>query len=360
MSKNTPIAEQRLVNQRFYSQAFRRPGEVVAWLGAIQGQDYGGAKWSIGLRLPGSSDRTVEQAIDSGRLLRIWAMRGTLHFVAAEDVHWLLRLLAPRVINRNTRRYRQLELDEATLIRSSELLAAALENGERLNRDALREILENAGISTKGQRLVYMLQRAVLERLICQGTAPKNKPLFHKLPPPDEPDRLTGRDEALAELASRYFTSRGPAMLEDFIWWSGLTAGDARTAIEAAGAALSETMIDGRTYWQGDSPAQTRVPAPEVMLLPGFDEFLVAYRDRSASIRPEHHDAWSRTNAMFSPTLVRRGRVIGLWKRTFKKDIVKIEIEPFIDLNAKDRAGLEEAAADYGRFQEKTPELSVP
>jgi len=360
MQKSSSIAEQRLVNQRFYSPAYEHPGEVVVWLGAIQGQDYAGAKWSIGLRQPGSSDASVEQAIEDGRLLRIWAMRGTLHFVADKDAHWLLRLLAPRIIARNARRYGQLELDEATLAKSNELLAAALDHGEQLNRDALREVLEDAGISTEGQRMVYMLQRAVLERLICQGTAPKNKPIFRRLPPPEDSDRLADRYEALGELAARYFTSRGPAMLEDFVWWSGLTKGDARTATEAAGGALRQVTIDGLTYWQGNSAAQEVAQAPDVMLMPGFDEFLVAYRDRGASIRDEHHAAWSRTNAMFSPTLVRRGQVIGLWKRSIKKDLVRIEIEPFVDLSAKDKAGLEEATAAYGRFLEKTPEIILP
>jgi hypothetical protein len=359
------VAAERLANHRFQAPAFERPGDVVSWLLGMQGQDYAGAKWSIGLRLPGSSDAMVEAAIANGEIVRIWAMRGTLHFVAAGDVHWLLALLSPRIIARNARRYRQLELDETTLEKSNKILAGALENGERLDRKALADVLESAGISTEGQRLVYMLQRAVLERLICQGTAPKNRPLFRALAPPDEGDRdrageyARDRDQALAELATRYFTSRGPASLKDFVWWSGLITADARSAIESAGPALARVTIGETDFWQGDPTPERQAPGPDMMLLPGFDEFLVAYRDRSASIRDEYLEAWSRTNGMFSPSLIRRGQVIGLWKRTVKKDVVTVDIEPFTELSTADVACVERAAVAYGRYLQKTAEVNV-
>jgi hypothetical protein len=172
-------------------------------------------------------------------------------------------------------------------------------------------------------------------------------------------DPLRSRDQALAELATRYFTSRGPASLEDFVWWSGLIVANARSAIEAAGPAVARLTIDDTDYWQGDSTPEKQTPAPEMMLLPGFDEFLVAYRDRRASIRDEYLEAWSRSNAMFSPSLIRRGQVIGLWKRTIRKNVVTVNIEPFTEFSPQDEVGLESAAEKYGRFLGKSAVVKV-
>ena len=330
------IARRRLANQGFFSEIFHAADQVVVWLGAIQAQDYAGGKWSIGLRLPGSSDTSVEEAIAKQRIVRTWAMRGTLHFVAAEDVHWLLALLGPRIISRNGRRYRQLELDEATLAQSAEILARALENGRQMDRQDLSDLLQRAGISTAGQRLFYMLQHAALSGLIGQGTAPKNKPLFAQLPPPADPLRLMDREEALRELASRYFTSRGPATLEDFTWWSGLLSGDAKTGLDAAKTTLIQEKIGQKTYWFTEEVSTNTESIPGIILLPGFDEYLVSYRDRSAVIADDFIELWSKSKAMFSPSIVLRGQVIGLWKRAAKKHHIEITTNLFTRLTAEE------------------------
>ena len=163
------IAVHRLHSQQLEHTCLEKPGEVVRYLGAVQAQDYAGAKWSIGLRLPDGTDAGVEQEIADNVIVRTWAMRGTLHFVAAPDVRWLLALVAPRIIARNTRRYSELELDERTLARSNAVQADTLRGGERLDRRSLLAILEENGISTRGQRAAYMLQRASLDDLICQS-----------------------------------------------------------------------------------------------------------------------------------------------------------------------------------------------
>ncbi len=340
------IAVERLAAQQFDSARFEAPADVVSWLAAIQAQDYAGAKWSVGLRLPGSSDAVVEQAIASRAIIRTWAMRGTLHFVSAEDIHWLLALLAPRIIARNARRYRQLDLDAATLAHSSELLARALEGGEQLDRAALRDFLEKNGISTAGQRIFYMLQRASLEGLIGQGIAVKNKPSFFALPPAGEP---ADHDSALAELATRYFTSHGPATRADFSWWSGLPAAEVKAGLAAATQLVSESH-DGRRYWRPASAPSPANHGADVLLLPPFDSFLLSYRDRSASIEAGDVEAWSQNKAMFSPSVLLRGKVVGLWKRSFKGQSVVIESVPFRPLAAAESRSLADAEARYARF----------
>jgi hypothetical protein len=353
------IVKQRLANQGFYPARFKAPAESVAWLGAIQGQDYQGAKWSLGLRIPGSLDKTIEEAIANQAIVRTWAMRGTLHFVAAEDLHWLLRLLGPRVIKTNGRRYRQLDLDEATLARADTILASALQDGRLMNRQELREVLESEGISTAGQRMVYMLQHASLTGLICQGTAPKNQPLFILAPQPAKSQQAFNRQEALAELALRYFRSRGPATLDDFIWWSGLLVADAKTGLEGAKPKLVEQKEGTNMTWQPDSSSAILETIPEIILLPGFDEYLVSYRDRGAMIPDAYHQAWSRSKAMFSPSILLRGRVAGLWKRSFKKDHVLITPNLFVDLTEHETASLEAAAQGYGRFLGKNVKFNT-
>jgi hypothetical protein len=342
------IVSRRLANQGLDPAAFHTPAEALSWLGAIQGQDYAGAKWSLGLRVPGNSDESIDQALSEQTIVRTWAMRGTLHIVAAADLHWLLALLGPRIIKTGGRRYKQLELDDKTLERADELFVQALQDGRSLNRDELRTILEDAGIATDGQRMVYMLQHASLKGLICQETAPKNKPLFSLAPP--QPQTLPNRQEALAEMARRYFTSRGPATLDDFVWWSGLLVADARTALEAVKSELVHEEEGDADYWRPQVTSALPQSPPEIMLLPGFDEYLVGYRDRSAVIADEHYPAWSRTNAMFSRTILRRGQVKGLWKRDLRKDYVVVKPELFVDLTAGEMDSLEEAAQEYGRF----------
>jgi hypothetical protein len=349
------ILKYRLANQGLQPAKFQTPAGCVAGLVAIQAQDYAGAKWSLGLRLPGSSEMRIERAVEKRFIVRTWAMRGTLHFVAAGDLQWLLALLGPRVIAANSRRYRQLELDEATLSRGDEILANALQDGRVLNRQELREVLKNGGIATTGQRLVYMLQHASLNGLICQGTAPKNKPLFALAPP--APQHQRDREVALAELARRYFTSRGPATLDDFVWWSGLRVTDARAGVEGAKADLAAEKEGANVTWR----PQSRPPLPEttaeIMLLPGFDEYLVSYRDRSAMIPDAYYEAWSQSKAIFSPSILLRGQVVGLWKREIKKNDVLITTNLFVDLTADEAAALGTAAEQYGRFLGKKVKL---
>ncbi len=339
------IGLQRLFHQRIAHPPFQQAGEVVAWLGAMQGQDYAGTKWAFGLRLPGSTEAMIEQAIADQLILRTWALRGTLHYVAPADIHWIVGLIAPRQIAGNALRYRQLELDEPTLNRGVELIGRALQDGHHLTRDEVFAALESQGISTAGQRGFYLLQRAGLERLIYQGEMRRNVTTFLLL---GEGSPLP-KDEALARLASRYFLSHGPATLNDFTHWSGLLISEARAGLEAVKSQLVEQMMDGQSYWMSlDSPRQ---PERRLFLLPGFDEYVLGYRDRSAVLEPQFADAiCPGGNGMFMSTIVIDGRIVGTWKRTLKKKTVEIAVEPFRPLSAEEETWLREAAHQYADF----------
>ncbi|NTV15747.1 MAG: winged helix DNA-binding domain-containing protein [Desulfobulbaceae bacterium] len=354
------IPRQRLHSQQMVATKFRHPAEVLAWMGAIQAQDYPGAKWSLGLRLPNSREQEIEQALAEAKILRTWAMRGTLHFVAPRDIRWLLTLLAPRIIAGNARRYQELELDGPTFGRSNAVIVKALAGGQRLARPELVAVLEQAGISTAGQRTPYLLQRAALELLIGQGVMRGKHPTYFLLEELVPPAKFLSREEALAELAHRYFTSRGPATLKDFIWWSGLSSVDAAAGLAAVKAQLAQLAIGGRSYWLSGSSPDEKPSKARLHLLPGFDEYLLSYQDRSAVMDWPQLRRLTPANGMLPPTLVWDGRVVGIWKRVYKKKgTVVITAKPYAKLVADERQSLVAAARQYGEFLGLDVELEV-
>jgi len=349
------IARQRLANQQIAESLFARPGEVVQWLGAVQAQDYLGALWAVGLRAPGATEETVERAIAEKAIVRTWPMRGTIHFVAPADVRWMLDVLAPRVIQRSKRRLTELGIDEMTIAASAEVIAKELQGGRQLPRTALYELLEQANIPARGPRGLHILGQLAQRQLICFGARAGKQPTFTLLGEWAPGAKSLPRDEALAELAKRYFTGHGPATLQDFIWWAGLATVDARAGLGAAAEQLECERIGEREYYF----ARDLSPAPsaplEAFLLPPFDEFLVGYRDRSASLDREYS---SRVvpggNGIFNPIVVFGGRVVGTWKRQFKKDTVVMTFSPFEGWNDEQAHAIAAAAERYARFVGKT------
>ena len=348
------IAQQRLYNQQIAQPRLHTPAEVVGWLGAIQGQDYTGAKWSIGLRLPGSTDAEIEQAIAGQQILRTWLMRGTLHLAAAMDVRWMLELFGQRQIAQSQRRYRELELEEPILKRSSEILVEALAGGKQLTRRQLLPILEANGISNEGQRGIHMLQRASLEGLIVQTVAKGNNDSTFMLLDEALPDAPTlSRDAALAELVYRYFTSRGPATLQDFAWWSGLLMVDVRAGFEAVKDQLVEAVIDGISYWYVPTTVPEPAPSPTAYAPPGFDEYLLGYKVRDVVLDPHHATkVCPGRNGIFFPTIVIDGRVVGTWKRAFKKGQIIITTTPFEALSDHEIDAFATAMQHFGDYHQ--------
>lgn len=345
---NAQIARQRLWNQHLIAADFETPGEVVAWFGAVQAQDYPGSLWAVGQRMRSATAAAVEQAIAAGSIVRTHPMRGTWHYVAAADVRWLLALIKPRNLAGNAFRYRQLELDSATLAKSTDLLAQALQGGKQLTRHELAAVLTQHGIAPAGQRLVYLLMHAELEAVICNG-ARRGKQFTYVLLDERVPaSRSLTREEAVAELVRRYFTSHGPATVQDFVWWSSLTTADARAGLAAVKDHLIHEVIDGQTYWRSPATPAAPAEAPTALLLPPYDEYIVAYRDRSAVLDPAH--AQVTRNGIFDPILVVDGLVAGTWKRTFKKNTVEVVTRPFVALSRDQERALAAAVQRYQQF----------
>lgn len=346
------ITHLRLASQQISPNHSQSAAEVVRALGAVQAQDYASALWAIGARLPGGTQTDVTNAIAEHRIVRTWAMRGTIHFIAAEDVRWMLPLLAPRVLSGAASRDRQLGLDEATYIRSRKLLEKALQDGKQMQRDELYAVLERGRISTEGQRGYHILWRLGLEGIVCFGLHEGKQPTFALLDAWAPPSRQLERDAALAELALRYFNSRGPATAQDFATWAKLPLTDARAGLESAAPELQRFTQAGETYWMSKTQAEP-TDAQAAFLLPAFDEYLLGYKDRSAVLAAEHAGkVVPGGNGMFLPMMVLNGNIVGTWKRTLKKKSVHIDYAPFAKLKRADQAAFDVAAQRYGAFLE--------
>jgi hypothetical protein len=274
---SSEIARQRLHNQRLSSAGLKKPGDLVKWMGAVQAQDYYGAKWALGQRIQAATDDDIEKAFAVGEILRTHVMRPTWHFVAPADIRWLLKLTAPRVNAASAYSFRKLELDDAVFRRSNKALASALQGGKHLTREALRTVLKRARIAGDDLlRFNHMLIRAELDGLICSGPRHGKQFTYALLDERVPQAKALSRDEALAELTQRYFASHGPATSSDFMWWSGLSAIDVKRGLEMARSHLVEEVIGGKIYWRPASTRGVTRAAGAAYLLPTFDEYLIA------------------------------------------------------------------------------------
>ena len=329
----------------------------MRWLGAVQAQDYAGAKWALGLRMQRPRDADIEAAFSDGTILRTHVMRPTWHFVAPEDIRWMLALTAPRVSAAMAPYNRRLELDATVFRRSQRAMVRALRGGRQLTRQELKVVLVQAGVHADGvQRLAHIVMQAELDAVICSG-ARRGKQFTYALLDERVPmARARSHDDSIAELARRYFNSHGPAQLHDFAWWSGLSVADARAGLAAVDRELARETIDGRTYWFRSSVRTVATPRT-AYLLPLFDEYLIAYKDRSAALDPSR---WTRgaSRDPFSAPVVVDGQVVGGWKRIQRRDRTTIALTRFTSLDKRHVASITDAARAYTRFVGADLELS--
>jgi hypothetical protein len=282
-----------------------------------------------------------------GVIVRTHPMRGTWHFVAAEDIRWLLSVTAPRSIANSAYYYRQLELDDATFARSNAVLAKTLRGGKQLTRKELAAALAREGLSVAGLRLTFLVMRAELDGVIASG-ARRGKQFTYALLDELAPAcKALERDEALAELARRYFMSHGPATIQDFAWWAELTVADARAGLEMVKSQFVQEVIDGQTYWLSPSTPTLKVASPAVHLLPPYDEYTVAYKDRGAVLDPAFA---GRTSHGLGPVILVNGHIAGTWKRTIKKDEVMLTPDLFLELNGSESVALATSVSRYAAF----------
>jgi hypothetical protein len=346
------IAGRRLHTQHLTGKRFASPVDAVRWLGAVQSQDYGGAKWALGQRTRGVTDAGIDRLYDEGAILRTHVMRPTWHFVVPEDIRWMLELTGPKIRRALAARYRALELDEETVARALVAFRSALTGGGHMTRPQLGEVLNAAKISPAGQRLPHLLMSAELEGVIVSGPRRGKQHTYALLDDRAPKGRVLERAEAVAELTLRYFRSHGPAQVQDFVWWSGLTMADARAGIAAAGPALEHEVLDRTDFWSDAAAPRVNHKGPVAHLLPNFDEYTVGYRDRAGALHPDHSfdPTLFSFGSILSNIVTVDGRVRGAWRRAHDRDRVIVEIKTMRRMDRAESQAVEEAARRLGRF----------
>jgi hypothetical protein len=353
------IEKAELLRLRLGSQRIAPPAEsggvaeVVRHLVAMQAQDFAQALWALGVRVPGTTREGVLAELARGTIVRSWPMRGTLHFVAPEDLRWILQLTVPRMLASVATRQRQLDLDQETLDRAANIARSELAGGGAISRIEFMTLLENAGITTTGQRGYHIIWYLSQIGLLCwgppRGTGQAMVLLDEWAPATEE----LARGEALRRFALGYFRGHGPATLKDFAWWSKLTMADAKQGLTAARDQLVEVTCAEKSYWM--SALQLKASGASsgggVHALPGFDEYLLGYQDRSDALPTEYANRIvPGGNGIFLPVMLSRGLVVGTWRRTVSKAVVNVSAEPFDELSAQDCAGFESAAKAFAVF----------
>lgn len=345
------IAHRRLRSLRLEGKPLASAEDAVRWMGAVQSQEFGMAKWSLGERVRGIGDADVQRAFDDGAILRTHALRPTWHFVHPHDIRWIQELTASRVHAQNAYQYRQTGLDDGVRVKSNRVLRQVLRGGNFLTRKELEDVLQREGVAAKSIGMAYILIDAELDCLVCSGPMQGKQHTYALLEERAPDARSLPRVEALAELVVRYFTSHGPATAKDLRWWSSLPLAEIRQGIEAAGERLRHEVIDGLSYWSAPGGVSAKKPAsPKVSLLQGYDEYFVGYSESRAVIG----GAWGRPtlpeSASYLGGVVLDSQLIGRWKRTITKRAVTFTValpEPWDD--ARMRA-LQAAADRQGAF----------
>jgi len=352
----TELVNLRLINQQIGGTKFKRPENLVEWMGAMQAQDFGMAKWAIGLRIPGLKDVDVEKAFNEGTVLRTHVLRPTWHFVTASDIGWMLQLTAPHILRSMAYNDRRAGLDKKILTKANDILAKALQGGTYLTRDELRISLQKEKISITDLRFTHIMMHAELEGIVCSGPR-KGKHFTYALLDERAPNaNAMNRDESLAELIKRYFSSHGPASLQDFAWWSGLSLGEARKGIGMVKKYFKSATIDGKEYFFKPR-SLTELTKQSVYLLPNYDEYTIAYRDRNILFGKEHPPVVNpRDNAIFSNAILINGKVEGTWRRTLAARSVVVETKPFLPLSKTRLGAVTNAVKRYSEFVDKALE----
>lgn len=318
-------------------------------MGAVQGQEYGPSKWGLGLRLPNLTDADVERDFTDGQLLRTHLLRPTWHFVTAEEIRWLLMLTAPRVNAINQFTYRQQGLTDSDFKRTNTIIAKTLDGGQHLTRDAINEALQKNKIEASGVKLVAILMQAELDGIVCSGARQGKKFTYALLEDRVPKINTKTRDEALAELTLRYFTSRGPATVKDFSTWSGLTMSDCKKGLEMTGNRLAHENVGGEMHHFHEQTVSKAIESDRLYLLPIYDEMVMGYKNRDAMLQfVQKHN--HKMDIVFDNMIIFDGQIIGSWKRVIKTKNIEVTYNFLEKPTKKQRTAFEKCLARFEQF----------
>lgn len=347
-----------VVDARMRSQGLRGsrhsvPAGVVRQLGAVQAQDYPGAAWAVAQRTEGLTRADVDAALADGSIIRTHVLRPTWHLVVSEDVRWMLALTAPRVRAQMAPSNRGLGLDDEVFAGTNRAIAAALSSGQQLTRNEVGTALIAAGIDvTDSRRLSHVVMRAELDGVVCSAGLRGRQHTYALMDAWVAPSPPRSRDESLAALAERYITGHGPATERDFAWWAGLSLTDARAGLGTVRPGIRRISINGSWYWlKKPAGPHRRSPAVDAHLLPNYDEYTVAYVDRSHAIGAEDgRRLESRSDSIFTNVVLVQGRVVGTWRRALRVGEVRVAVKCLRVLRSAETDAVHAATVRFGRF----------
>jgi hypothetical protein len=343
------VEDIRIQSHQLRNPGFNDPEKLVAWMGAIQAQDYSMSKWALGVRLRSATIGDVEAALNKGKILRTHVLRPTWHLVAAEDIRWMLQLSGERIKSSSASRDRILEITEELYSECNRLIGRILEGNNHLTRQELAAELAKAGIAVNTSRMIHFMMRAEIEGIVCSGIDKGNRQTYALIDERIPLAKTLHREEALTTLATKYFRSHSPASVQDFAWWSGLSAGDARQAIHLIRSELFTVRFRENPLFVHQSCCNDLKPLDTFYFLPAFDEYIIAYRDRTSVLGAEHHAKAFSKNGIFHPLIVSNGRIIGTWQKAAGKK--RIAVKPvFFEAIDPDEDRIKTAENRYSTF----------
>jgi len=353
------ISSLRSFNQQITTSRFKTAKEIAGWLGAIQAQDYNMAKWALGIRLQNSTEIAINNEIDSGSIIRTHLLRPTWHIVSSNDIYWIQELTAPQIKSSLKFRDKQLGLTDTIFRKCNKIFEKTLRDRNHKTREELIQELINAKIDIGNNRASHIFLRAEIDGIICSGKQKGGKPTYAILAEWVPVKNRIYRDEALKELALRYFTSRGPATIQDFSWWSGLSSRNSTLALELNKPDLVSETIEGKTYWFVYTSDITKPVKKEIYLLPAFDELLISYRDRTASLLSIDNKKTISVNGIFYPTILMGGQIIGTWKHNITGNHIILTMNIFKTGYSDFAKIYSKSTYRYSKFYNKETEILI-
>lgn len=345
----------RLYNQQLITnERLKEPVEVVSWMGAMQSQTLEMAKWAIGVRLPGTTVKDIEDSLNDGRIIRTHILRPTWHFVAAEDIHWMFDLSNPRIKPIYISYCKLTGTDEQMVTGTYPILEKTLAGGKHFTKPEIQEILQQHGIECKDRLLNVIMGRAEMEGILCNGKLRGNKQTFTLLHEWAPKKYTLSKEEALERLARRFFTSHSPATMEDFAWWSGLTVTECRQALQLIKEDFRCETINDRIFWFKNDFKIPEINKPSVLLLPPFDEYVVSYKNRSEIVEDIHYGKVMTKNGLFDPTMMLDGEIIGKWKKKTTPQGAQVDLTYFIHTTKKAQTLFDKEARRVETFYKKS------
>ena len=320
-----PIAL-RLLNQQLICPQFDKPEEVVKHMGAMQAQEYRLMRWAVAMRTKKPSAKAFKKAFDSGQIIRLHLMRGTWQLVSGEDYWPLLELCSAKALAviKGWMSSNKINIPDEEAMRIREILVqTAAEKGSVTKEDFVQALAEK-DIRMDDHRLSYHIRYAELSGTLCSGDLLPMKATYALAADKVKPHVKMDRDETLAMLARKYFQSRQPATLEDFVWWSGLNVNDCRRGIEILNSLHVEThgraSLPRREFYFTDDCRTRGFRKGKYLLIPPYDEYLIGYKSRDIVLSPDYRHKAHNNSGIFQPVIAHDGIICGNWT-PFKDDL---------------------------------------